>query len=86
MQKFYANHSVYYSNERNNGKKFGYRECFFEYDEIMDNDRLRGKLFFRIENVWKETNTVVMRGNAEKAETSAQTSDDKIILFPGKKY
>lgn len=60
--------------------------AFLEYDEIMDNDRLRGKLFFRIENVWKETNTVVMRGNAEKAETSAQTSDDKIILFPGKKY
>lgn len=60
--------------------------AFLEYDEVMEDDRLRGKLFFKIENAWKETNTVVMRGNAEKAEASAQTADDKIILFPGKKY
>ena len=60
--------------------------AFLEYDEVMEDNRLRGKLFFKIENVWKETNTVVMRGNAEKSETSAQTANDKIILFPGKKY
>ena len=54
--------------------------AFLEYDKVMEDNRLRGKLFFKIENVWKETNTVVMRGNAEKAETS----DDKIILFPRK--
>ncbi len=60
--------------------------AFLEYDKVMEDNRLRGKLFFKIENVWKETNTVVMRGNAEKSETSAQTANDKIILFPGKKY
>ena len=56
--------------------------AFLEYDEVMEDNRLRGKLFFKIENVWKETNTVTKRGNAEKTKMPAETSDDKIILFP----
>ena len=58
--------------------------AFWEYEEMMKNDSMRSRLFHKIENAWKETNTVTKRGNAKKTETSAQTSDDKIILFPGK--
>lgn len=58
--------------------------AFLEYYEIMDDDKLRGKLLRRIEAVWKETNTVVRRGNREEKYTGE--GNDKIILFPGKKY
>lgn len=55
-----------------------------EYYEIMEDNELRGKLLQRIAAVWKETNTVVRRGNREEKYTGA--GNDKIILFPGKKY
>ena len=48
----------------------------------MKNDSMRTRLFHKIENAWKETNTVTKRGNAEKTKMPAETSDDKIILFP----
>lgn len=59
---------------------------FLEYGEIMDDDRQRDKLFHKIEAVWGETNTIVRRGNRETEEKTAGAGDDKVILFPGKKY
>lgn len=58
--------------------------ALWEYEEMMKNDSMRTRLFHKIENAWKETNTVIKRGNAEKTKMSAETSDDKIILFPRK--
>ena len=56
--------------------------ALWEYEEMMKNDSMRTRLFHKIENAWKETNTVTKRGNAEKTKMPAETSDDKIILFP----
>ena len=58
--------------------------AFWEYEEIMNHDSMRSRLFHKIENAQKETNTVTKRGNAEMTKMSAETSDDKIILFPNK--
>ena len=42
--------------------------ALWEYEKVMKNNSIKKKIILKIENVWKETNTVVKRGNAEKSE------------------